>query len=30
MTVKNILTEPNKLLREISKSVEKVGEEENI
>ena len=28
MTVKNILTEPNKLLREISKSVEKVGEEE--
>tara|TARA_B100000795_G_scaffold30158_1_gene19876 strand:- start:544 stop:1062 length:519 start_codon:yes stop_codon:yes gene_type:complete len=28
MTVKNILTEPNKLLREISKSVEKVGDEE--
>ena len=28
MTVKNILTEPNKLLREISKSVEKVGEED--
>ena len=28
MTVKTILTEPNKLLRQISKPVEKVGEEE--
>ena len=28
MTVKTILTEPNKLLRQISKSVEKVGNEE--
>ena len=28
MTVKTILTEPNKLLRQISKSVEKVGKEE--
>ena len=28
MTIKNILTEPNKLLRQISKRVEKVGEEE--
>ena len=28
MTVKNILTEPNKILRQISKSVEKVGKEE--
>jgi len=28
MTVRNILKEPNKLLREISKPVEKVGEEE--
>ena len=28
MTIKKILTEPNKLLRQISKSVEKVGLEE--
>ena len=28
MTVKTILTEPNKLLRQISKSVENVGKEE--
>ena len=28
MTVKNILTEPNKVLRKISKPVEKVGKEE--
>ena len=28
MSVKTILTEPNKLLRQISKNVEKVGEEE--
>ena len=28
MSVKTILTEPNKLLRQISKSVEKVGDEE--
>ena len=28
MTVRTIITEPNKLLRQISKSVEKVGEEE--
>jgi len=28
MTIKTILTEPNKLLRQISKIVEKVGEEE--
>ena len=28
MTVKNILTEPNKLLRQISKPVNKVGKEE--
>ena len=28
MTVKTILTEPNKLLRQISKSVERVGKEE--
>ena len=28
MSVKSILTEPNKLLRQISKSVEKVGDEE--
>ena len=28
MTVKNILTEPNRLLRQISKPVEKVGKEE--
>ena len=28
MTVRNILTEPNKVLRKISKPVEKVGKEE--
>ena len=28
MTVKNILTEPNKLLRQVSKTVDKVGESE--
>ena len=28
MTVKTIITEPNKLLRQISKAVDKVGEEE--
>jgi peptide deformylase len=28
MTVRTILTEPNKLLREVSKPVEKVGDEE--
>ena len=28
MTIKKILTEPNKLLRQISKSVDKVGDEE--
>ena len=28
MTIKKILTEPNKLLRQISKPVEKVGDEE--
>ena len=28
MAVKEILTEPNKLLRQVSESVEKVGEEE--
>ena len=28
MTIKTILTEPDKLLRQISKRVEKVGEEE--
>ena len=28
MTVKKILTEPNKLLRQISKSIEIVGKEE--
>jgi peptide deformylase len=28
MSVKKILTEPNKLLREVSKSVDKVGDEE--
>ena len=27
MSVKKILTEPNKLLRQISKSVDKVGDE---
>ena len=30
MTIKKILIEPNKLLREVSKSVEKVGDEERI
>ena len=30
MTVKKILIEPNKLLRQISKSVEKVGDEERM
>ena len=30
MSVKKILTEPNKLLRQISKSVEKVGDEERV
>ena len=30
MSVKKILTEPNKLLREISKTVEKVGDEERM
>ena len=28
MSVKKILTEPNKLLRQVSKSVEKVGKDE--
>ena len=28
MTVKTIITEPNKLLRQVSKPVEKVGKEE--
>ena len=28
MTIKNILTEPNKLLRQISQNVDKVGEQE--
>ena len=28
MSVKNILTEPNKLLRQVSKTVDKVGESE--
>ena len=28
MTIKNILTEPNKLLRQISQNVDKVGKEE--
>jgi len=28
MTIKNILTEPNKILRQISKPIEKVGKEE--
>ena len=28
MSVKTILTEPNKLLRQVSKRVEKVGDEE--
>ncbi len=30
MSVKTILTEPNKLLRQISKSVDKVGDEERM
>ena len=30
MTVRKILTEPNKLLRQISDSVEKVGKEEQM
>ena len=30
MSVKKILTEPNKLLRQISKSVDKVGDEERV
>jgi peptide deformylase len=30
MSVKQILTEPNKLLRQISKPVEKVGDEERV
>ena len=30
MTIKTILTEPNKILRQISKPVEKVGKEEQI
>ena len=30
MSVKRILTEPNKLLRQISKPVEKVGDEERV
>ena len=30
MTVKTIITEPNKLLRQISKPVEKVGKEEQL
>ena len=30
MSVKKILTEPNKLLREISKTVERVGDEEKM
>ena len=30
MTVKTIITEPNKLLREVSKPVDKVGKEEHI
>ena len=28
MTIKTILTEPNKILRQVSKPVEKVGQEE--
>ena len=28
MTIRTILTEPNKILRQISKPVEKVGDEE--
>ena len=30
MSVKKILTEPNKLLRQVSKTVEKIGDEERI
>ena len=30
MTVRTILTEPNKLLRQVSKSVDKVGDEERV
>jgi len=30
MTIKVILTEPNKLLRQVSKSVDKVGDEERV
>jgi peptide deformylase len=30
MSVKTILTEPNKLLRQVSKSVDKVGDEERL
>ncbi|MDB9937380.1 peptide deformylase [Candidatus Pelagibacter sp.] len=30
MSVKKILTEPNKLLRQVSKSVEKVGDDERV
>jgi len=30
MSAKKILTEPNKLLRQVSKSVEKVGDEERV
>ena len=30
MTIKNILTEPNKILRQISKPVDKVGKEEQV
>ena len=28
MTIKTIITEPNKILRQVSKPVEKVGKEE--
>ena len=30
MTIKVILTEPNRLLRQVSKSVDKVGDEERV
>ena len=30
MSVKKILTEPNKLLRQVSKPVEKIGDEERV
>ena len=30
MTIKTILTEPNKILRQVSKRVEKVGKEERL